>query len=47
VIVGGALVVCGVFMFAIATVAHLLSINRRLLEELSYLERARAGRKRP
>ncbi|HXV75169.1 MAG TPA: glycosyltransferase family 2 protein [Candidatus Polarisedimenticolaceae bacterium] len=43
VIVGGALVVCGVFMLAIATVAHLLSINRKLLEELSYLERERAG----
>ena len=39
VVVGGALVVCGIFMLAIATVAHLLAINRRLLEELRYLER--------
>lgn len=38
VVVGGALVVCGIFMLAIATVAHLLAINRRLLEELRYLE---------
>ncbi len=41
VVVGGALVVCGIFMLAIATVAHLLAINRRLLEELRYLERRR------
>ena len=39
VIVGGVLVVCGIFMLAIATVAHLLAINRRLLEELRYLQR--------
>lgn len=39
VIVGGALVVCGIFMLAIATVTHLLAINRRLLEELRYLHR--------
>ena len=39
VIVGGVLVVCGIFMLAIATVAHLLAINRQLLEELRYLQR--------
>ena len=44
VIVGGVFVVCGIFMLAIATVAHLQSINRRLLEELRYLERSRQGR---
>ena len=38
VIVGGVLVVCGVFMLALAVVAHLLSINRRLLEDLRYQE---------
>jgi hypothetical protein len=37
VIVGAVLVVCGIFMLAIATVAHLLAINRRLLEEVRYL----------
>ncbi len=46
VIVGGALVVCGIFMLAIATVAHLLAINRRLLEELRYLSRGRRTRDR-
>ncbi len=39
VIVGGVLVVCGIFMLAIASVAHLLAINRQLLEELRYLQR--------
>ena len=39
VIVGGVLVVCGIFMLAIATLAHLLAINRQLLEELRYLQR--------
>ena len=35
------LVLCGVFMAAIGVVAYLLGINRRLLEELRYLERTR------
>ena len=35
------LMLCGVFMAAIGIVAHLQSINRRLLEELRYLERSR------
>ena len=43
VIVGGALVVSGIFMLAIATVAHLLAINRRLLEELRFLQRSNRG----
>jgi len=43
VIVGGALVVCGIFMLAVATLAHLQAINRRLLEELRYQERKRSG----
>lgn len=34
------LVLCGVFMALIGIIAHLLSINRRLLEELRYLVRA-------
>jgi glycosyltransferase involved in cell wall biosynthesis len=46
VIVGGALVVCGIFMLAVATVAHLLAINRRLLEELRYLHRSGPARDR-
>lgn len=33
------LMLCGVFMGAIGVIAHLLSINRRLLEELRYLAR--------
>jgi glycosyltransferase involved in cell wall biosynthesis len=43
VIVAGALVVSGIFMLAVAAVAHLQSINRRLLEELRYHQR-RASR---
>ena len=43
VIVGGVMVVCGIFMLAIATMAHLLAINRRLLEELRYLGRSDRG----
>ena len=35
------LMLCGVFMAAIGIVAHLQSINRRLLEEIRYLERSR------
>jgi hypothetical protein len=34
------LLVCGVFMAAIGVVAYLLSINRRLMEELRYLARS-------
>lgn len=41
VIVASALGACGVFMLAIGAVAHLLSINRRLLEEIRFLERTR------
>ncbi len=37
------LVLCGVFMAAIGMVAHLLGINRRLLEEIRYLARAAPG----
>jgi hypothetical protein len=45
VIVASALGACGVFMLAIGAVAHLLSVNRRLLEELRYMQRReRAGR---
>lgn len=44
VIASGVLAVCGVFMLAIGVVAHLLAINRRLLEELRYLLRARRPR---
>ncbi len=41
VIVGAALFLCGVFTAMIGVVAHLLAINRRLLEELRYIERSR------
>lgn len=41
VVVGAALFLCGVFTAMIGVVAHLLAINRRLLEELRYLERSR------
>ena len=41
VIASGALMLCAVFMAAIGIVAHLQSINRRLLEEIRYLERSR------
>ncbi len=41
VIVASALGACGVFMLAIGAIAHLLSVNRRLLEEIRYLERVR------
>lgn len=39
VIASGMLATCGVFMLAIGTTAHLLGINRRLLEDILYLER--------
>ena len=39
VIVAGALGAAAVFMFAIGAVAHLIGINRRLLEELRFLTR--------
>jgi glycosyltransferase involved in cell wall biosynthesis len=35
------LILCSVFMAAIGVLAHLLNINRRLLEELRYLARCR------
>ncbi len=41
VIASGVLAVCGVFMMAIGIVAHLLAVNRRLLEEVRYLEHSR------
>ena len=39
------LILCSVFMAAIGIIAHLLSINRRLLEELRYLIRCRCSGK--
>jgi glycosyltransferase involved in cell wall biosynthesis len=41
VIASGVLAICGVFMLAIGVVARLLGVNRRLLEEIRYLERSR------
>jgi len=41
VIASGVLAMCGVFMLAIGIVAHLLAVNRRLLEEVRYLENSR------
>ncbi len=41
VIASGVLGICAVFMLAIGVVAHLLAVNRRLLEEIRYLEHAR------
>ena len=41
VIASGVLAVSGVFMLAIGIVAHLLAVNRRLLEEIRFLERSR------
>ncbi len=38
VIASGVLAICGVFMLAIGLVAHLMGVNRRLLEEIRYLE---------
>jgi glycosyltransferase involved in cell wall biosynthesis len=46
VIASGVLGLCAVFMAAIGIVAHLQSINRRLLEEIRYLERSRRVRER-
>jgi glycosyltransferase involved in cell wall biosynthesis len=40
VIVAAVFIICGIFMLAIGIMAHLLSINRRLLEELRYISRA-------
>ena len=40
VIASGVLALCGVFMLAIAVLAHLMAINRKLLEEIRYLERS-------
>lgn len=47
VIASGVLAMCGVFMLAIGVLAHLLAINRRLLEEARYLLRSRSARDRP
>ncbi len=41
VIASGVLAICAVFMVAIGVVAHLLGVNRRLSEEIRYLEHAR------
>jgi len=41
VIASGVLGICGVFALAIGVVAHLLAINRRLIEEVRYLARTR------
>lgn len=46
VVVGAALFLCGVFTAMIGIVAHLLAINRRLLEELRYFERSRRAESR-
>lgn len=45
VIASGVLGACSVFMVSIGVVAHLLAINRRLLEQIRYLERRRSLRK--
>ena len=37
------LVLCGTFLAAIGVVAHLLSINRRLLEEIRFIQLSRLG----
>lgn len=42
VIASGVLALSGVFMAAFGIAAHLLAINRRLLEEIRYLERSRS-----
>ena len=47
VIASGVLGVCGVFMLAIGIVAHLLRINRQLLEELRYRHLVRREDERP
>ncbi len=47
VIAAGVLVLGGIFMLAIGILAHLLAMNRRLLEELRYLERSSARDQRP
>ena len=41
VVLAGALLVCGVFTGMVGFLAHLLAINRRLLEEVRYIERSR------
>jgi glycosyltransferase involved in cell wall biosynthesis len=46
VILAGALLVCGVFTGMVGFLAHLLAINRRLLEEIRYIERARRADER-
>lgn len=47
VIVAAALGACAVFMLTIGAVAHLLSVNRRLLEEIRYLNRRRMSDSAP
>ncbi len=42
------MIICGIFMAAIGVIAHLQSINRKLLEEVRYREMSReSGAKRP
>jgi glycosyltransferase involved in cell wall biosynthesis len=41
VVASGVLAVCGVFMLGLAVLAHLLAINRKLLEEVRYTLRTR------
>ena len=47
VIASGVLAVCGVLTASMGVVAHLLGVNRRLLEEIRYLERKRRQEERP
>lgn len=46
VVLAGAMLVCGVFTGMVGFLAHLLAINRRLLEEIRYIERARRADER-
>lgn len=46
VIASGVLAVCGFLMIGLAVLGHLLSINRRLLEEVRYRQRVRDARER-
>jgi len=43
VIASGVLAICGTFSLAIGVVAHLLAINRRLIEEVRFMARARGN----
>jgi hypothetical protein len=41
VIAAAVLAICGFLMIGMGIMAHLLAINRRLLEEIRYLQRSR------